>query len=35
MDEFTDPSDLELQVLSVLWRLGPSTAREVLAAMPD
>ena len=29
------PSDLELQVLSVLWERGPSTAREVLTAMPD
>ena len=29
------PSDLELQVLSVLWGRGPSTVREVLAVMPD
>lgn len=29
------PSDLELQVLSVLWRSGPATARQVGAAMPD
>ena len=29
------PSDLEMQVLSVLWARGPSTAREVLEAMPD
>lgn len=29
------PSDLELQVLSVLWQSGPSTAREVRQAMPD
>ncbi len=29
------PSDLELQVLSVLWKRGPSTAREVLTTMPD
>lgn len=29
------PSDLEMQVLSVLWERGPSTAREVLEAMPD
>lgn len=29
------PSDLELQVLSVLWRLGQATARQVLGAMPD
>jgi BlaI family penicillinase repressor len=29
------PSGLEMQVLSVLWERGPSTTREVLAAMPD
>ncbi len=29
------PSNLELQVLSVLWRKGPSTVREALEAMPD
>jgi predicted transcriptional regulator len=29
------PSDLEMQVLSVLWERGASTAREVLEAMPD
>ena len=29
------PSDLELQLLSVLWGRGPSTVREVMAAMPD
>jgi len=29
------PSDLELQVLSVLWEQGPSTVRDVLAVMPD
>jgi BlaI family transcriptional regulator, penicillinase repressor len=29
------PSDLELQVLSVLWERGPSTVRSVLAALPD
>ncbi len=29
------PSDLELQVLGVLWRRGPSTVREVLGVMPD
>ncbi len=29
------PSDLEMQVLAVLWEKGPSTAREVLEAMPD
>ena len=31
----TRPSELELQVLSVLWERGPSTVREVLEAMPD
>lgn len=29
------PSDLEMQILSVLWQRGASTAREVLEAMPD
>jgi BlaI family penicillinase repressor len=29
------PSGLEMQVLSVLWERGPSTAREVRDAMPD
>lgn len=29
------PTDVELQVLSVLWQSGPSTARQVLEAMPD
>lgn len=29
------PSNLELQVLSVLWDKGPSTVRDVLAALPD
>lgn len=29
------PSELELQVLSLLWRSRPMTAREVLEAMPD
>ena len=28
-------SDLELQVLSLLWDSGPATARKVLTAMPD
>lgn len=31
----TTPSDLEMQILSVLWDKGPSTARQVLKAMPD
>lgn len=29
------PSDLEMQILSVLWDRGGSTAREVLEDMPD
>ena len=29
------PSDLELQVLTVLWERGPSSVRAVLEAMPD
>ena len=29
------PSDLEMQILSVLWDRGASTAREVLELMPD
>ncbi len=29
------PSDLEMQILSVLWKKGASTARQVLEAMPD
>ncbi len=29
------PSDLELQVLSVLWRDGPSNVHQVLESLPD
>jgi BlaI family penicillinase repressor len=29
------PSELELQVLAVLWERGPSTVRDVLASLPD
>ena len=29
------PSELEMQILGVLWRGGPAPVREVLAAMPD
>jgi len=29
------PSNLELQVLAVLWEQGPATARQVLEALPD
>ena len=35
MTKKAKPSDLEMQILSVLWHRGPSTAREVLDAMPD
>jgi predicted transcriptional regulator len=30
-----EPSDLELQILGVLWRHGPSGVRQVLELMPD
>jgi predicted transcriptional regulator len=29
------PSDLELQILGVLWARGPSSVRDVLESMPD
>jgi BlaI family transcriptional regulator, penicillinase repressor len=29
------PSELELQILSLLWNRGPLTAREVLESLPD
>lgn len=29
------PSDLELQILGVLWERGPSSVRDVLDSMPD
>lgn len=31
----TDPSNLEMQILSLLWDRGPATVREVLESMPD
>lgn len=31
----TKPSDLEMQVLSVLWEHGPLTVREILNRLPD
>jgi len=34
-EQAAKPSDLELQVLSLLWERGPMTVREVLEAMPD
>lgn len=33
--KITKPSDLEMQILSVLFENGPSTARQVLNSMPD
>lgn len=30
-----EPSDLELQILGVLWRRGPSGVRGVMESMPD
>ena len=35
MPDRPKPSDVELQVLSVLWRDGPLTARQVLERLPD
>jgi len=35
MAKKTKPSDLEMQILSVLWENGPLTARQVMEAMPD
>ncbi len=29
------PSDLELQILSILWDRGTATVREILDALPD
>jgi len=34
-NERAEPSDLELQVLSVLWERGPSGVREVMEEIPD
>lgn len=31
----TKPSDLEMQVLSVLWEHGPLTVRDILNRLPD
>jgi BlaI family penicillinase repressor len=33
--ETDKPSELEMQILGLLWRDGPLTAREVLNRMPD
>lgn len=35
MEQASEPSDLELQILSLLWAGGPLTARQVLERMPD
>lgn len=35
MPEPSKPSDLEMQVLSVLWADGPSTVRQILGRLPD
>lgn len=35
MAKKTKPSDLEMQILSVLWENGPLTARQVMETMPD
>jgi len=29
------PTDLELEILAILWRDGPSTARQILDALPS
>ncbi len=34
-DETPRPSDFELQILGVIWKLGPCTARQVLESLPD
>jgi len=34
-DSPAEPSDLELQVLSVLWERGPCRVRHVMERMPD
>ena len=33
--KFAKPSQLEMQVLSVLWKSGPQTARQILDVLPD
>ena len=35
MKHHHEPSKLEMQVLSVLWKRGPLTVRDVLESMPD
>jgi predicted transcriptional regulator len=35
MAAYSQPSNLELQALSVLWHDGPSTVGDVLEALPD
>ncbi len=35
MSQAAKPSDLEMQVLSVLWEHGPCTVRQILERLPD
>ena len=35
MGMIAEPSDLELQVLSVFWETGPMTVRQLLDQLPD
>ncbi len=35
MAQKSQPANLELQILSVLWEKGPSTVWDVLESMPD
>ncbi len=35
MPEEKRPSELELQILSLLWRSGPMTVRQVMENLPD
>jgi BlaI family penicillinase repressor len=35
MNDSAEPSQLEMQILSLLWQRGPMTARQVLEQMPD
>jgi BlaI family transcriptional regulator, penicillinase repressor len=35
IDTSPKPSDLELQILALLWRHGPMTVRQVLESLPD
>jgi BlaI family transcriptional regulator, penicillinase repressor len=35
MSNYKEPSKLEMQVLSVLWKRGPLTVRDILDSIPD